>query len=117
MGGSLGSIEKEAEERRKEKENHTTMGTLISRQKIYALCEYRSSIKLDVGGVRATNTTLQIDYKVKKITYLFVKLQKRLPAYRTPQSGGINMTFHHHMEISASDTQGDSDLPLVLKTY
>ena len=64
LGGSLGSIEKETEERREEEENHTTMGTLISRQKIYALCEYRSSVKLDVGGVRATNTTLQIHFKV-----------------------------------------------------
>ena len=64
LGGSLGSIEKEAEGRREE--NHTTMGTLISRQKIYALCEYRSSVKLDVGGVRATNTTLQIHFKVEK---------------------------------------------------
>ena len=66
LGGSLGSIEKETEERREEEENHTTMGTLISRQKIHALCEYRSSVKLDVGGVRATITTLQIHFKVQK---------------------------------------------------
>ena len=77
LGGSLGSIEKETEERREEEENHTTMGTLISRQKIYALCEYRSSVKLDVGVSELQIPLSRVTVKMKKIPYFFVKLQKR----------------------------------------
>ena len=76
LGGSLGSIEKETEGRKERRGGGEpqAMGTLISRRKIYALCEYRSSVKLDVGGVRATITTLQIHFKVQKLpTFLSYK--------------------------------------------